>query len=101
MTSGFNRSPTVSFTTSEDQEEDNTDEKDSSEKDGNLIAVIGYIFTGVVGFLMVSLVIIIILVKRRRAKENMKETEEKNSLYGREYYQDTQLVDRNDYYRKQ
>ena len=76
MTSGFNRSPTVSFTTSEDQEEDNTDEKDSSEKDGNLIAVIGYIFTGVVGFLMVSLVIIIILVKRRRAKQNMKEAEE-------------------------
>ena len=101
MTSGFNRSPTVSFTTSEDQEEDNTDEKDSSEKDGNLIAVIGYIFTGVVGFLMVSLVIIIILVKRRRAKESMKEAEEKNSLYGRDYYQDTQLVDRNDYYRKQ
>ena len=101
MTSGFNRSPTVSFTTSEDQEEDNTDEKDSSEKDGNLIAVIGYIFTGVVGFLMVSLVIIIILVKRRRAKENMKEAEEKNSLYGRDYYQDTQLVDRNDYYRKE
>ena len=101
MTSGFNRSPTVSFTTSEDQEEDSTDEKDSSEKDGGLSVMIGYIFTGVVGFLMVSLVIIIILVKRRRAKENMKEAEEKNSLYGRDYYQDTQLVDRNDYYRKQ
>ena len=42
-----------------------------------------------------------ILVKRRRAIEKIKEAEEINIMYGRDYYQDTQIVDKNDYYRKE
>ena len=100
MTSGFNRSPRVSFTTSEGRMEESKDKTDSSPYDGYLVVI--YVFSGVVGFLILALIIIAILVKRRRAKENMKETEEMNNMYGRDYYHDTQIVDKNDYYyRKQ
>ena len=65
------------------------------------LSVIAICFCSVVGILIVALIIIAILVKRRRTKENQKELDERNSMYGRDYYQDTQIVDQNDYYRKQ
>ena len=65
------------------------------------LSAIAICSSSVVGLLLVALVIIAVLVKRRRAKENQKELDERNSMYGRDYYQDTQIVDQNDYYRKQ
>ena len=74
--------------------------KPSSQNYGYL-SVIAICSCSVVGFLIVALIIIAILVKRRRAKENQKELDERNSMYGRDYYQDTQIVDQNDYYKNQ
>ena len=78
--------------------EESKDKTDSSQNYGYLVII--YIFTGVVGFLILALIIIIVLVKRRRAKENMKEAEEMNMMYGTDYYHDTQIVDKNVYYGK-
>ena len=74
--------------------------KPSSQNYGYLSAI-AICSCSVVGFLIVALIIIAILVKRRRAKENQKELDERNSMYGRDYYQDTQIVDQNDYYKNQ
>ena len=74
--------------------------KPSSQNYGYL-SVIAICSCSIVGLLIVALIIISILVKRRRAKENQKELDERNSMYGRDYYQDTQIVDQNDYYRNQ
>ena len=52
-----------------------------------------------------ALIVVVVLVKRRRAKENDKDVEEKNYMYGRndteEYYElgkNTEIKNRNEYY---
>ena len=84
----------------------NSKGRDSSQNDGNgFVSVFIICICTLAGFLIVALIVIVALVKRRRAKENDKDVEEKNDMYGRndpeEYYElgkNTEIRNRNEYY---